>query len=89
MSSVTKESLAMAAAVGAFALGGLSLLLGYLLLASAGPHMWSSTPTNCLGGGMFVLIGVGLAIYGLYWLWRKSGPQELVERRDPSNGDPT
>ena len=77
MSSVTKESLAMAAAVGAFALSGLSLLLGYLVLASAGERSCWLTATNCLGGGTFVLIGVGLASYGLYWLWRKSGPQEL------------
>ena len=83
MSSITKESLAMAAAVGAFALGGLSLVLGYLLLASAEAHTWSLTDTHCLGGGAFMLIGVGLAGYGLCWLRQKSGPQELAERHDP------
>lgn len=83
MSSVTKESLALAAGVGAFALGGVSFVLSYLLLASVGAHTCCLTAPNCLGGGMFMLIGVGLTSYGLYWLRRKSGPQELEQRRDP------
>jgi len=87
-SSVTKESLAMAAAVGAFSLAGLSLLLGYFVLSSAVPCAGCWTDPELVGGGVFVLIGAGLASYGLYWLWRKAGAKDLKQRRSPPRRNP-
>ncbi len=75
MSSVTKESLALAAAIGAFLMAALSLLLGYALLSGLTARAGRVAPLNCCVGVWLVIFGVVATVVAAAWLgfcsWRR------------------
>ena len=74
MSSISRESMALAAAIGAFMMSGISLFLGYNLLAAPTPWPGYLAGVNCLAGTCFVLFGMVGTILAALWLVYNSWP---------------
>ena len=68
MSKMSRESLTLAAAIGAFALSALSLFLGYSVLVSLAPGGGYVTHAQCAVGVLFVVFGMGMTIGATKWL---------------------
>jgi len=75
MSSITKESLALCAAIGAFLIAALSLLLGYGLFSALTIEAGWVAQVNCCVGTCLVVFGVVVTLLAASWLvfssWRK------------------
>ena len=68
MSNISRESLALAAAIGAFALSALSLFLGYSVFVSLIPGEGYLTQAQCFVGVLFIVFGMGMTIGAARWL---------------------
>jgi hypothetical protein len=75
MSSISKESLALCAAIGGFLIAALSLLLGYSLFSALTVEAGWAAEVNCCVGAGLVVFGVVATLLAAGWLvvnsWRK------------------
>jgi hypothetical protein len=78
MSRISRESLALAAAIGAFLMAALSLLLGYSLLSGLTTR-GGVPPVSCCVGICLVIFGMVATVLAASWLgftsWRETTPK--------------
>jgi hypothetical protein len=82
MSKISSEALALAAAIGAFFMAALSLLLGYGLLSAVATPTGRVAPVQCGVGVCLVSFGVVATLFAAAWLGVTSLRRQSSDRQE-------